>query len=292
MKSILIILFICLFIPLNAQVSQSLSGADSLSIGSSFELRINTDFPLRELAIPDTLQQFQILSQNIQDLPEGSKAILRIMVLDVGALTFPKLELIPQDSTMPQSSTDAFRIHVLQTRADADTLLRDLKPLHRYRGQLPFWLYLLLGLICMILTAILIYKALHKPPKLKPAPLAKPLSPPQKIPPWKIALDKLIKLRESDLISRDIVSYHFRLSYILREYLEAQYHFNALEMTSSEIAGVLPSLQVADAEELIGILRYCDQVKFAGSQSSYEQILLHSQALQLCLMRQGERSGL
>ncbi|MCD8481125.1 MAG: hypothetical protein LRZ88_13600 [Candidatus Cloacimonetes bacterium] len=65
MKRLLLSL-LCLIGALNASVTQSLSGADSLSIGDSFALEIRTDFTLQEVVVPDTLKDFRVLRSQLK----------------------------------------------------------------------------------------------------------------------------------------------------------------------------------------------------------------------------------
>jgi hypothetical protein len=292
MKRLLPLILLCLIGMLNASVSQSLSEADSLSIGDSFKLEIRTDFALREVVVPDTLKDFRVLKAELQQRAEGSTASLQIAVLNTGALSFPKLELKHSVPDLGAQSTDAFRVHVLATRAESDTLLRALKAPKKYPWELPVWLYLLLGMICLGIAIYLLIIAMRKPAKAKPLPLpkAKPEAPP--IPAWKKALAKLEDLRQSGLAERDILAYHYQLSAILREYLEEQYRFNAMEMTTSEIRVSLRKWPELSSSEALSILEYCDAVKFAKGQPNAEQITLQTQALQLYLMRQGGLGGL
>lgn len=292
MKRLWLLLLISFMLPLSAKVVQSLSGADSLSIGSSFGLKIETDFALRELSIPDTLKQFRVLDVDVQTTPEGSSAFLKIVVLQTGALSFPKLDLLPLEEGLEAQSTDAFRVHVLATRAEADTLLRDIKAPVRYPWELPFWVYLLLALICLGLAIYLLVKAMQKPKPAKAIPLPKPQPVSAPIPPWKKALAALAILRESGLAERDHLAYHYQLSAILRTYLEERYQFNALEMTNSEIRQTMKRHQEAHSPEALAILEYCDIVKFAKWPATPEQISMHTMALQLYLAQQGGLSGL
>lgn len=285
MKKLLsmVLLSLCMSLLLGT-VTQSLADADSLSIGTPFSLEIKTDFPLAAVVIPDSLVEFRVLDTQIQQDGRGSKAKLNIVPLRVGALSFPKLKLRAKGLLHSGGSTDGFRVYVLSTRAEADTLLRDIKPALRYKAELPFWLYLFIFLICLALATILIIMALSKKKPSKPEP--KPtFVPAQKfVHPYLLALKKLDELESSGLAESDILSYHYQLSMILREFLEPMYQFGAMEMTILEISDALRVSCPEGAEEFLKILRYCDLVKFAKLIPSSEQIVLQTQALRLSLM--------
>ncbi|NLN35638.1 MAG: hypothetical protein GX157_06550 [Candidatus Cloacimonetes bacterium] len=277
-KHILILFLILTGVYLSAQIKQSLSGVDSLKVGMPFELRIETGFPLKEIEIPDTLQQFRVLEQNIQPLGTGSIARLSIVPLRTGTLSFPKLDLKRAGLLGPGASTDAFRVFVLRSRAEADTLLREIKPLRRYPLQIEFWLYMLLLLFALALAIILLIptkKKNRKPPvviKAKPDPV-------EIVPPHLKALKALDELEQSGLMYRDYLSYHFRLSMILREYLEARFGFGATQMTGSEIAENLNVLNFVPKRDYMDILHYCDMVKFAKARVEIEEVLSKTAAL-------------
>ncbi|MCB5286533.1 MAG: hypothetical protein LHW64_01865 [Candidatus Cloacimonetes bacterium] len=286
MKKLLTIMLLSLCISLLlGTVSQSLAGADSLSIGKPFSLLIKTDFPLAEVVIPDSLTAFRVLNTQIEQDGQGSKATLAIAPLRVGALSFPKLKLKARGILHSGDSTDGFRVYVLATRADADTLLRDIKPALRYKAEAPFWLYLFIFLVCLALATILIIMALNKSPSKKPKP--KPaIVPAKKIaPPCLLALRKLEELERSGLAESDVLAYHYQLSMILREFLELSYHFGAMEMTILEIEYALQQSCPEQAEEFLRILRYCDLVKFAKLLPSSAQIGLQTQALRQILIK-------
>ena len=57
--------------------------------------------------------------------------------------------------------------------------------------------------------------------------------------------------------------HHYRLSEILRQFLERKYRFAALEMSTSEINWVTQRVRVDSAAEVMDFLRLCDRVKFA-----------------------------
>jgi hypothetical protein len=284
-KIALLLALISLLGMLSAEVRQSLVGADSLSIGTQFSFVIETDFPLESVQIPDSLSSFRVLDTRIRQQESGSIAELSIVPLRVGAITFPKLDLRARGLFRSGGSTDAFRVYVLATRADADSLLRDIKPPARYPAQFPFWLYLFVFLTSLVLATLLVIMMLSRkkpiveePPKLKPAP--------QKLtPPYIKALKRLYDLQQSGLAQSDILSYHYQLSMILREFLEHRYHFNAMEMTTSEIADSLKLLAPPLTQDFLSILRYCDKVKFAKLIPEIEELKLQTQALRLCLMQ-------
>lgn len=288
-KAILAVFFVALSLGIHAQVTQHLTGVDSLKIGSMFQLNIQTDFPLQEVLIPDTLSAFRVLEKKIRKDGSGSVAELSIIPLRTGTLSFPKLELKSSRIIGSGSSTDAFRVFVLRSRAEADTLLRDIKPLRSYPAQLPFWLYPAVLLVIVVLAIMLIILAFKQKAPQRQAILPKPV-PTKVIAPHQKALDALEELWQSGLMYRNYLEYHFMLSMILREYLEASLGFGAIQMTTAEIAESLLVLKPQFGKEYINILQYCDMVKFAKVQPDLEDITLQTEKLRSILKSIGSKA--
>lgn len=288
-KAILAVFFVALSLSIHAQVTQHLTGVDSLKIGSMFQLNIQTDFPLQEVLIPDTLSAFRVLEKKIRKDGSGSVAELSIIPLRTGTLSFPKLELKSSRIIGSGSSTDAFRVFVLRSRAEADTLLRDIKPLRSYPAQLPFWLYPAVLLVIVVLAIMLIILAFKQKAPQRQAILPKPV-PTKVIAPHQKALDALEELWQSGLMYRNYLEYHFMLSMILREYLEASLGFGAIQMTTAEIAESLLVLKPQFGKEYINILQYCDMVKFAKVQPDLEDITLQTEKLRSILKSIGSKA--
>ena len=267
----LIVLVACFWLTcelLPAMLTQQLSGADSLSVGTTFTLSLQSDYKIKQVVVPDSLDSFAILSSKA--MQDGNSWQLSIAPLKTGALSFPRLAVIPSLPATPPDSTDAFRIFVLSTLAEGDTLLRDIKPLQRYRLQLPWWLYTILF---VVLIALLVY--LIRSRTRKPTPTPPPVTPPTITPKpaWEPALQALNELLENNLLAQgDIVALHFGFSDILRSFLEATYRFPAMEMTVSEIAMHTRKRKINRSEEIQHFLGYCDMVKFAKVQPTVEEI--------------------
>ena len=284
-----LLIAIVLSIPcfLAAGLSQELAGVDSLSIGTPFSLTIHTDYPIGRVVSPDTLDGFAITqSHKIANNPRSWQ--MQIVPLKLGALSFPRLQVQHENPLLSPDSTDAFRIYVLSTLAVGDTLLRDIKPLERYPLQLPLWLYLLLALTALLIAVYLIvrYNKMHHKPQAKPVPEPKPQPPVKQLPAWQIALSQLESLKREQLWERgEVVLYHFRLSEILRRFLESTYSFTALEMTVNEISRFLSSGRIPATTEILEFLTFCDLVKFAKKQASADEIQTHSDWLLYYLLK-------
>ena len=93
-----------------------------------------------------------------------------------------------------------------------------------------------------------------------------------KIPPDEIALKKIKALKAKNLTDR---KFYFELSVILREYLGNIFNFNALEMTSEEVAFVLKDRKIDIDKSFKAKLRQflflSDLLKFAKATSKEEK---------------------
>lgn len=246
-------------------LSQSLENADDLSVGDRFTLNIVGDFSINRVIVPDTLTNFVVLkSERVTKGTDKAWFKLTIVPLLPGSHSFPSLIVEPVLPDGQSYQTDRFRLNIIPVRAEADTLLRDIKPLQRYSLQLPLSAYL--GLILLLALLIALILLLYRKRKVAleaetPVPAAE-----QKVPDpaWKTALQKLEELIAEGLIDRgDYILHHYRLSMLLREFLESKYRFSAVEMTVSEIRRALNRVKVEKDHELLRFLSYCDQVKFA-----------------------------
>jgi hypothetical protein len=101
-----------------------------------------------------------------------------------------------------------------------------------------------------------------------------PVGPPPR-PAWELALEALDLLeREGLLEDGGSLSFHMRLSEILRAYLGARFGFAALEATTSEIAlalAVRPDEVGEWRHEILRVLRDMDLVKFAKHTAAREE---------------------
>ncbi len=254
---ILIVMVSCA--ALGAVLEQSLIGADSLRVGSRFAFSLKAEQSLKQAIVPDTLTVFKVLSNKVVSSSGKPDHIeLSIMPMRLGALSFPELRIIGEDGS--EYKSDRFRVHVLSVRAEGDTLLRDVKPTQRYPYEPDFRLFLALVALAVILLILLLLR-LFRSERIEPE-----MKPQVFVPNWKRALELLSALLKEGLLEAgEYAAFHYRLSEILRSYLEAEYRFNAGEMTTFEIRLHLKhgKQMIPQQDELIRFLRECDLVKYA-----------------------------
>ncbi|MDD2331592.1 MAG: hypothetical protein PHI68_02945 [Candidatus Cloacimonetes bacterium] len=271
-KALILGLMLFLASGLNALIEQSVENADNLSVGSHFQLIVKYAVPLKQVVVPDTLSSFRVESVEVIKTPSTQDYLkLNISVWESGALSFPRLRVVPAQIFPGDLYTDAFRVYVLPVRGEQDTTLRDIKPLQKYPYQIPYQIYwyALLFSGILVLTILLIHLMRIKPKPKIPAAIAIEAS--QELPLWQRIINQLDALLGEDLLYRaDYKTFCFRLSLTLRNYLEEEYAFSAIEMTQSEIEAYLRknSLLGAEQEDYIELLRFCDRIKFAKHDTS------------------------
>ncbi len=146
----------------------------------------------------------------------------------------------------------------------AATDVRDLKPLRPEASRIP-WLAIAGGLALAVAALVAWWWWRRRP---------RPIAP--QVPAHEIAFQALDELRGTDFKDKAAVRrFHFRISEVLRTYVEGRYGLNATDLTSEEILAALPALPSLDPEQggaLRRFLRATDQVKFADYEPVEDEI--------------------
>ncbi len=133
--------------------------------------------------------------------------------------------------------------------------IRDLKPLTRVRRGPPWW-WIGAGLAALALAAAAAFAWYRRP---------RPVAPP--IPAHVLAFGELDALRGTDFDDPVAVRrFHFRISEVVRAYVEGRWGLNATDLTTEEILpelAPLADLPPPEAARLTDFLRDTDHVKFA-----------------------------
>ncbi|MBV9080352.1 MAG: hypothetical protein JO102_04450 [Elusimicrobia bacterium] len=222
------------------------AGPKEIHIGDPVEVRItvvhSTDIAPSVAAIPTTMGEFELMGST--DAPgtiaatKPSKArggrvssTLRFYVttFSTGPVILPAIPIQFQkaDGTLLEARTEPLSITVkslLQEKGD-EGHLRPAKGPFNYRSWT--WLWILIAILFVLLTVSVWPRRGDKPAAGPPAPLYSP---------EEEASRALSELQAADLVSQgQIQEFYFRLSSILRRYIERRYGIPAPEMTSSEI---------------------------------------------------------
>lgn len=262
------LLLLTLSVQLGALVNQSVEKPDTLYLGSKFRLNLTSDAEIIDVIIPDTLTAFTVSDRQVIKQKGKPKGLaLDITVLDTGEQAFPALTVKKLSSTQDTDITRPFRLTILETRSPQDSLLMDIAPVRKLKGELPLWAYFVIPLV-MLLAAVTFLLWYLRERRRKKAALRR--TAPALIdsrPNWKKALEDLYLLNQQKLPEQgEYITYHFRLSEIMKQFLEADYSFPANEMTTREIRHFLKSAKhrlPPEPEKLLNWLDDCDKVKFA-----------------------------
>jgi hypothetical protein len=149
----------------------------------------------------------------------------------------------------------------------------------------PLWWPWILAALLLLLAGLLAWWLWRR---RRPRPLPPPPAP------HETALRALEALgQESGLADRE---FYYRLSALLRGYLEARFRLPALEMTTEELLPRLEALTIPAGarQETARLLRRADPVKYAGFKASTAirgQDLETARALVLATQPQQEQAG-
>ena len=171
-------------------------------------------------------------------------------------------------STFETAQTSAIFVEVESVLPQAGegeaTDIRDLKPLEEIASPVPWgWIAGSAALLIGLLAGIFLWR--RRPVKVPPP-----------IPAHEIAFRELDGLRGTDFEDPESVRrFHFRISEVLRTYVEGRFGLNATDLTTEEILTELPALDgiaPAPAGDLRTFLEATDRVKFAHHTPLKEEI--------------------
>ncbi|MCS7037137.1 MAG: hypothetical protein RMJ33_12895 [Saprospiraceae bacterium] len=191
-----------------------------------------------------------------------------IVLLDTGRLTLPPLPVLLQvgDPVL----TNPLEINVTAPRVPAD--LNAMAPIRDIRRSSATWYdYWPAALAAALAIAVALWWRQKRCRPTPPPPTPEPARPSAQ----DIALQKLDALaREKPWTQPDrIGEYYAALSWIVREFLENEYNFPALEQTTTEIARSIAKtpFPVTLRADLQRLLEQADWVKFANAQPEAER---------------------
>jgi len=266
--------FTLLLFPLfsSAQVKSSIDST-SIKIGEQITYKFEVEADTTDLVVFPEGQTFSPLevieSYKVDTIKQEAKYNLikkyGLTQFDSGAYIIPKQKVIIGDKTF---TADSLKVEVRDVVVDTTKQgLYDIKPMISVdKTPSKWWLYLLLTLLILSITAALLYWFVWR---------EKPLTEEEQIallPPYDRAKLALKKLEESHYLEHDeIKAYYSELTLIIRAYLDEKVYDHALESTTDELIGRLQllkdgnqiDLNVETIKNLESILKRADLVKFA-----------------------------
>jgi len=259
-----------LLIPLfafSAELDYKLEKPQKLFVGTPFKLHINISSAVSDSIFStqnDTLDIFILKNiestEEINDKIKTSLIDLTYQPFDTGEFTFPELEFaVKTADSLIILKTKEFILNIESVITDSTESIKDISaPLAVNLKFLDYFIPLLI--IILIILAIKYLVKLLKKSKNN-------FSEPEIIddrPAYIIALELLNKLKNDDLLIKgDFLNFYFRISLILRLFIELHYKINSVEMTTSEIRANLVLDDHSEKSEILKFLGQADMIKFA-----------------------------
>jgi hypothetical protein len=285
-RRILLGLMLFVMLSLAAKLNQSIQAADSLNLGNRFYLTLSSKYDLEDAIVPDSLTKFAVLQlekQIVKGKPVGLK--LTIAPLDTGTHTFPAIIVRLAKPVADTLHTRPFTLNIKEIRSAKDTTLVDIAGTEKLKGELPYWAYFVIAGVLLLAVLIVIVLLIRKYRKKRE--FFQPVLPVHRDERTNSqrALDALYDLKQENLPRRgELIVYHFRLSEIMKLYLEAEHGFSANEMTTREIKqhfrkqnnlrveqhSNAAAYRMTEQKDIIDWLESCDKVKFAKHIPSVE----------------------
>ena len=238
--------------------------------GDIITLRLNFEIPAG-FKLPDNpeitgLNDFDILNKS--NMANGIE--IDMFVDSMEDIKLPSLEIHVYDQDGKQktlkSNPAVLAVEPLIKVKPAENLLRPIKELISTEYGIKRILLLVLAAVLIILVIIAVYFIFKYRQRRNSGPEVPVLTPYLK------ALSRIDELVAPGIPDgREGKVFCFILSEILREYLGAIRNFNALEMTTHEIAGVVKD---KDDIQILNLLKRIDLVKFADvfmSKTAFEE---------------------
>ena len=244
------------------------------TIGDKINYKITVDFPENiEVFFPETKDKVGGLAVKDFDVADIEKEKGRITrefryVLETyktGSYIIPAFDIKYKEklkSEVEVAKTPEIFIEVATTLDEDASDVRGIKPPVAL-DKSYFRLYIIIAIVfgVLILAAIILhylYRRKHRETESIPEPL----------PAHQIAYNDLESLMAMDLISKgQTKEYYYRLSNIVRHYIENRFKLMAPERTTEEFLAEMTVTErlTEDHKELVGnFLEHCDMVKFAA----------------------------
>lgn len=278
-RSSLLILFLSIALLTGAQdfnASVQLDSSD-FRIGDPIALTVNVDHPygmvVDWMVITPLQKNFEKLSESpVDSIRQKSflteKKIITVITFDTGRIFTPEFKIRYRDQNGNRDSitTNSILINVSLVKVDLKNPFRPIAPPMRVRASHILMYALLAGGLFLIISFFI-----YRRRKRKLAQMYRDKAPVQS---EETVLTRLYKLEE-DLHARKIgvEQFYVKFTALLREHIEQEFAFPAMEHTSSEIIRYLR--QHIEDTELLEKISYnfelADLVKFAKVLPSEEE---------------------
>ncbi|MBF0291164.1 MAG: hypothetical protein HQK86_03310 [Nitrospinae bacterium] len=264
--------------PVMALADQLAVEPNSAPIGTNIRLTLTVELGKGEKALPPSGIKLPKGAELVTVHPpktapkeNGGQTLSQtyeIAMWEVGKTSIPEIEytVVSADGKEEKRHAGPVELDIKSVRTDPATAdkPKDIKPPVDVELRWGDYAWAALAALALAIAAYFLYRRWKNRPQ---KPVSAPLTPPAPArPPYDVALEKLETLKRDDLFGagrgRD---FFFRLSDILREYVEGRYGLLALERTTAELEREFgPSYAPDHARNaFLSMLRACDMVKFA-----------------------------
>ena len=244
-----------------------------VTIGDKINYKITVGFPEEIEVLPpeikDELGGLAVEDFGIEESMNEEGEITReiwcvLETFNVGSYIIPafdiKYKTTPEAEEAVVKTPEVF-IEVVTILDENASDVRGIKPpvaISKSYFRLYIIIAIVLGVLAIAAAIILLYRGKQKEFEFVPAPL----------PAHQIAYNELENLKALNLISEGrIKEYYYRLSNIVRHYIESRFRLMAPERTTEEFLAemtVTDRLAGVHKELISNFLEHCDMVKFAA----------------------------
>ncbi|MFQ5686168.1 MAG: BatD family protein [Candidatus Scalindua sp.] len=245
-----------------------------VTIGDKINYKITVDFPEGiEILLPeikDEVGEFAVKDSGIEESRNEEGRVTReiwyiLETFNTGSYIIPAFDI--KYKTKPESEeatvkTPEVFIEVLTTLDENASDIRDIKPPVTINKNY-FRLYIIIAIVFGVLVfaaAVILFLQRRKQKEIEFVP--------EPLPAYQIAYNELENLRTLNLISEGrIKEYYYRLSNIVRRYIENRFKLMAPERTTEEfLAEMTVTDRLAEVHKTLisHFLEHCDMVKFAA----------------------------
>ena len=255
------------FLAFSAELDYKLERPQKLFVGTPFKLHVNISSAVTDSIFStqnDTLDIF--ILKNIESTEKINNEIkttlldLTYQPFDTGEFTFPELEFaVKTTDSLEILKTNEFILNIESVITDSTESIKDIAvPLAVNLKFLDYFIPLLIIILIIFIIKCLIKFIRNSKKDLPEQDVLDDRSA------YIIALELLDNLIKEDLLIKgDFLNFYFRISLILRLFIELQYKINSVEMTTSEIRTNLILDDHTSKSEILKFLEQADMIKFA-----------------------------
>ncbi len=244
----------------------TIGDAIQLTISVSHEAGYELEFPEQVEVVGAVQLKEEIREpQGLRDGRLEERWTLSFTATDTGSVLIEAVDIqyrVEGEEEWRSASTGRLFVEVQSVISSEDDLadIRDIKPALPLPEPRPWW-WIALPLGAFLATLLGGWLWWRRKKKI--------LENEKQTPPWEIAIRELDQLHQMPVESWPAVhDYYYRLSEVVRVWVEARFALNATDLTSAEIIRELPRLRDLGDEprrSFRGFLEVSDQVKYAAA---------------------------